>query len=103
MPNAPLDLRARAHQAMVDAGFHPEFPPEVCREVQTVKTAPANAGKPDVRDLRSLLWSSIDNDTSRDLDQVEYAEKRADATVRLLVGIADVDSAVPKASATDLH
>ena len=103
MTNAPFDLKARAHQALVDAGFHPEFPPEVCREVQLLQTAPANAGNPAVRDLRSLLWSSIDNDTSRDLDQVEYAEKLADGTVRLLVGIADVDAAVPKASATDQH
>jgi exoribonuclease-2 len=88
---------------MLDAGFHPEFAPEVCREVQALKTAPANAGKPEVRDLRSLLWSSIDNDASRDLDQVEYAEKLADGTVRLLVGIADVDTAVSKESATDQH
>jgi len=103
MTDAPFDLKAHAHQAMVEAGFHPEFPPEVCREVQLLQTAPANAGNPAVRDLRSLLWSSIDNDTSRDLDQVEYAEKLADGTVRLLVGIADVDAAVPKASATDQH
>src|ERR1043166_7260968 len=103
MTNAAFDLKARAHQAMVEAGFHPEFPPEVCREVQLLQTAPANAGGPAVRDLRSLLWSSIDNDTSRDLDQVEYAEKLGVGTVRLLVGIADVDAAVPKASATDQH
>src|SRR5437667_8388719 len=103
MANAPFDLKARAHQAMVDAGFHPDFPPEVCREVQALEQAPAKNGDPAIRDLRSLLWSSIDNDTSRDLDQVEYAEKLADDVVRLLVGIADVDAAVRKASATDLH
>jgi exoribonuclease-2 len=51
--------------------------------------------------LRSLLWSSIDNDSSRDLDQVEYAENLPDGTTRLLIGIADVDSSVPKGSATD--
>ena len=102
MTNAPFDLRARAHQAMLEAGFHPDFPPEIFREIQALKPpAPKISGA--VRDLRSLLWSSIDNDSSRDLDQVEYAEQLPDGTTRLLVGIADVDSSVPKGSATDLH
>jgi exoribonuclease-2 len=99
MANAPIDLKARAHQAMLDAGFKPDFPPAVTRETQTLKAATATNGT--IRDLRPLLWSSIDNDTSKDLDQVEYAEKLSDGTVRLLVGIADVDTSVPKASATD--
>jgi exoribonuclease II len=98
--NGQIDLRARAHQAMVDAGFHPDFPPEVVREVQLLQGAPKAPGTT-IQDLRSLLWSSIDNDTSRDLDQVEYVERLRDGTVRLLVGIADVDSSVPKGSATD--
>lgn len=99
MANAPFDLKARAHQAMLDAGFTPDFPPDVSRETQNLKpAAPANGA---IRDLRSLPWSSIDNDTSKDLDQVEYAEKLPDGTVRLLVGIADVDGSVPKGSATD--
>jgi exoribonuclease-2 len=102
MTNAPFDLRARAHQAMLEAGFHPDFPPEISREIQTLKTpAPNISGN--LRDLRSLLWSSIDNDSSRDLDQVEYAEKLPDGTTRLLVGIADVDSSVPQGSALDQH
>ena len=87
---------------MLEAGFHPDFPPEVLREIQSLKTVtPQISGN--VRDLRSLLWSSIDNDSSRDLDQVEYVEKLPDGTTRLLVGIADVDSSVPKGSATDQH
>jgi exoribonuclease-2 len=101
MTNAPFDLKARAHQAMLDAGFHPDFPPEVLHEAQTSKQNGAKSGDPGMRDLRSLLWSSIDNDSSRDLDQVEYVEPLPDGGTRLLVGIADVDSAVRQGSATD--
>jgi len=56
-----------------------------------------------VRDLRSQLWSSIDNDTSRDLDQIEVAERLTNGDVRVLVGIADVDAFVPKLTAIDQH
>src|SRR5215469_654619 len=98
MATAPFDLKARAHQAMLDAGFTPDFPADVCRDIQALKPiAPKNGA---VRDLRSLPWSSIDNDSSKDLDQVEYAEKLPDGTVRLLVGIADVDATVRRDSAT---
>lgn len=111
--NAPFDLKARARQAMVDAGFVPDFPPAVMREIEATKSAASHASAPPAgaagesaigrqpRDLRAVLWSSIDNDTSRDLDQVEYVERLADGTLRLLVGIADVDAAVRSGSATD--
>ena len=103
MTNTLLDLKARAHRAMLEEGFHPDFPTEISAEVQTrQKEPPKNPGN-GVRDLRSLLWSSIDNDSSRDLDQVEYVEKQPDGSLRLLVGIADVDASVPKGSATDRH
>ena len=101
MTNTPIDLKARAHQAMLEAGFRPDFPPDVLHEVQLLKQGVPKDNGPQVRDLRSLLWSSIDNDSSRDLDQVEYAEKLPDDATRLLVGIADVDACVPKGSATD--
>ncbi len=101
MTNAPFDLKARAHQAMMEAGFHPDFPPEVILEAQTSKHNGEKLAGPGIRDLRCLLWSSIDNDNSRDLDQVEYVETLPDGGTRLLVGIADVDSAVRQGSATD--
>src|SRR5205807_33322 len=100
MPPTTFDLIARARQAMLDAGFRPEFPPEVLAEVKSISAeSPQNSTPP--KDLRSLLWSSIDNETSRDLDQIEYAERNPDGSYRLLIGIADVDSLVPKSSKTD--
>src|SRR5208282_4063552 len=56
-----------------------------------------------VRDLRNLLWSSIDNDTSKDLDQIEVAERLPNGDVRVMIGIADVDSFVGKDSPIDQH
>ena len=86
---------------MLAAGFQPDFPAEVRREIQGWQSAPPAASDPGTQDLRPLLWSSIDNDESRDLDQVEFVERLPDGTLRLLVGIADVDSRVTKASATN--
>jgi exoribonuclease II len=100
---ASCDLKSRAGQAMLDAGFHPDFPPELLREAQTASLHPSTGSTADVCDLRALPWSSIDNDHSRDLDQVEFVEKLPDGNYRLLVGIADVDSSVHKGSVTDAH
>src|SRR5262249_29211395 len=63
----------------------------------------ATEAGPDVRDLRSMLWASIDNDDSRDLDQLSVAEPRSDDTVRILVSVADVDSLVKSGTAIDNH
>jgi exoribonuclease-2 len=101
MTNVPIDLKARARQAMIENGFHPDFPPEVLSEARAPSNSVQSGGSPAPEDLRSLAWSSIDNDSSRDLDQVEFVEKLADGSLRLLVGVADVDASVPKASATD--
>src|SRR5687767_14663966 len=90
------DIGAIARAAVAEAGFEPDFPAEVERELSGVEDVAA-AVHPGVRDLRGLLWSSIDNRESRDLDQVEYAE-RTPGGYRLLVGIADVDAYVPKGS-----
>jgi exoribonuclease-2 len=97
---------------MLEAGFQPDFPAEVLREVQAFaqkqNTQPGMTSEKfdpqfQPRDLTGLLWSSIDNDNSRDLDQVEYVESSSAGSSRLLVGIAEVDSSVPKGSATDRH
>src|SRR3982751_1240523 len=88
-----LDLRAMAHRAMIENGFEPDFPEEAVMEAQKLgHTGPVDALDSTVRDLRSLLWSSIDNLESRDLDQVEYAEALLGGTIRLMIGIADVDA-----------
>lgn len=98
-----FDLQAAARQIMLENGFEPDFPPEVQQQLAQIKaTSPPPSGK-DVRDLRNLLWSSIDNDTSRDLDQIEYAEKLPDGSTRVMVGIADVDSFVPRGTPIDTH
>lgn len=95
-----FDLRAAARKAMLDNGFVPDVPAEVTAEVaRTVE--PSGVPTPGIVDLRQLPWSSIDNDTSRDLDQIEVAERMPDGTVRVRVAIADVDGIVRQGSATD--
>ena len=97
-----FDLYAAAHQEMIDAGFQPDFSPEAERQVAALAARPAPATAAGVPDLRSLLWSSIDNDSSRDLDQAEFAE-RVSGGIRLLIAIADVDEDVPLGSPIDVH
>ena len=98
-----FDLQAAARQLMLENGFEPDFPPEVQQQLVQIKSRPPQKPAGNVRDLRNLLWSSIDNDTSRDLDQIEYAEKLPGGSTKVLVGIADVDSFVPKDSPIDEH
>ncbi len=97
-----FDLAAAARQTMIDAGFHPDFPPEALRQLQGLKGHSLPRADSGVRDLRGLLWSSIDNDTSRDLDQAEMAEG-VDGGILVRVAIADVDTDVPAGSPIDLH
>ena len=97
------DLRARARQAMLEAGFAPDVPPAAAAEAAALDREQIAAQVAQVRDLRGLLWSSIDNADSRDLDQVEFAEHLPSGEIRLLVGIADVDAFVPAGSAIDRH
>lgn len=92
------DLGRAARQEMIDHGFDPDIPAAALQQLPSIHAADG-AG---LRDLTKLLWSSIDNDDSRDLDQIEWAERTADG-IRVLVGIADVDSAVAKGTPIDAY
>src|SRR5579864_4235295 len=95
-------LKSIAHRIMIERGLLPDFSPAVMAETRAVVEAPAAVG-PAVRDLRGLLWASIDNDTSRDLDQLSVSESMAGGAVRILIAIADVDAVVRRRSAIDDH
>ncbi|MGA3028654.1 MAG: RNB domain-containing ribonuclease [Bryobacteraceae bacterium] len=97
-----FDLAASAREEMLHEGFHPDFPPGTEEQLIALRGRPAPLAGGDVEDLRALLWSSIDNDSSRDLDQIEYAE-RAAGGIRVLIGIADVDSDVAAKTPIDGH
>jgi exoribonuclease-2 len=96
-PDQRATLRAIARKAMIDEGLQPDPPPGALRELSRIGDAPSNG----LRDLRHLPWSSIDNDDSRDLDQLEVCVD--DKTPRLLIAIADVDGLVDKGGAIDAH
>lgn len=97
------DLKAIAWEAMKKWDFRPQFPLAVKQEVDAIAdTLPKNLPG-GTRDLRDLLWCSIDNFDSEDLDQIEYCEKGENGTIRIKVAIADVDIFVPKNSRTDRH
>lgn len=94
-------LAAIARRAMIERDLEPEFPPAAQQELTAI-AGPAVATA-DVRDLRTRLWASIDNDDSRDLDQLTVAELLAGGQVRILVAVADVDALVRKGLALDGH
>ncbi|HEY1496376.1 MAG TPA: RNB domain-containing ribonuclease [Candidatus Solibacter sp.] len=98
---------AAAHAAMLEHGFEPDFPNGTDAELTAIiadKVPPsASPIRDEFRDLRSLLWSSIDNDTSKDLDQIEWAERLPDGRIRVLVGVADVDARVHAGTVIDGH
>jgi exoribonuclease-2 len=100
---AHFNLVAAAHASMIEHGFNPDFPEGVAAELASVEANPAPNPDPEFKDLRSLLWSSIDNDTSKDLDQIEWVEQLPDGRIRVLVGVADVDSRVTKGTVIDTH
>jgi len=97
------DMSSIARQTMIDEGFVPDLPAPVLAELQSIESGSQNGDNNSARDLRQLLWSSIDDSKSRDLDQVEYAERLSSGDIRLLIGIADVDQFVTSGSAIDAH
>jgi VacB/RNase II family 3'-5' exoribonuclease len=99
--NDRATLATIARKVMVARGLEPDFPPAAQQELAAI-CSPA-AATDDVRDLRDRLWASIDNDDSRDLDQLTVAEALPGGQVRILVAIADVDALVRKGSALDGH
>ncbi|WP_353068538.1 RNB domain-containing ribonuclease [Tunturibacter empetritectus] len=102
MSTHTFDLVGSASAEMVREGFHTDFPEGSDAQVAAIRSAAGAKTDADVRDLRGLLWSSIDNDTSRDLDQIEVAE-RVDGGVRVMVGVADVSASVLKDTPLDRH
>lgn len=103
--NHPLhfNLVASAHTSMIEHGFQPDFPAGTDTELKQIEAQPAIPAADGIVDLRNLLWSSIDNDTSRDLDQIEWAEQLPGGQIRILVGVADVDARVKLGSIIDKH
>src|SRR5947208_2130899 len=107
MSNSPVkhvDLQAMAKQVMMAHGFEPDFPAAAQQQMADIQSHPPQIGAATgVSDMRGLLWSSIDNDTSRDLDQIEVVERLPNGDMKVMVGIADVDAFVPKGSPIDDH
>jgi len=91
-----------AREAMRQRGLQPDFTAAAQNEAAAM-TAPVATVQAAVRDLRDLPWCSIDNDDSRDLDQLTVALPEVDGVQRILVAIADVDALVPSGSAIDAH
>ena len=95
-------LRRIARRAMLERGLLPDFSAEALTELAGIPASVAT-GEEQARDLRHLLWASIDNDDSLDLDQLTVAEMMPGDQVKILVAVADVDSIVKKGSAIDDH
>jgi exoribonuclease-2 len=96
------DLQRIAQRAMLDRGLQPEFSAAEMAEARGLDAAVGPAD-PKIRDLRGLLWASIDNDDSRDLDQLTVAQEISATATRILIAIADVDAKVKQGSALDHH
>jgi VacB/RNase II family 3'-5' exoribonuclease len=95
-------LQSIAQQAMLARGLLPEFSAEALAELSKIQ-APAAMNDERVRDLTSLLWASIDNDDSRDLDQLTVAEALSEDKVKIYVAVADVAALIADGSAIDEH
>jgi exoribonuclease-2 len=102
MQNQTTLLASLAHQAMLDHGLEPDFTKQAEQQLTTID-APANENSAAIRDLRNLSWCSIDNDDSRDLDQLTIAEDKGQGDVRIMIAVADVDALVKRSTPIDDH
>ncbi|HEV3286316.1 MAG TPA: RNB domain-containing ribonuclease [Steroidobacteraceae bacterium] len=105
MPPAPTsggDLQSIARQMMRSHDLEPDFPPAALEQLRAI-SAPAGAGGAQIRDQRALPWCSIDNDDSRDLDQLSVAQPAQDGNTRILVAVADVDATIAAGTPLDAH
>ena len=93
-------LQNIAHRAMLERGLLPDFSADALAELDGIQSPATMKGEP-VRDARNLLWASIDNDDSRDLDQLTFAESLPGDNVKIFVAVADVDALVKNGSAID--
>jgi exoribonuclease R len=93
-------LRHIARRVMIERGLLPDYSPEALAELDRIRAASPGAEQP-ARDLRHLLWCSIDNDDSRDLDQLTVAEPMSTGAAKIYVAIADVDAIVKRGTAID--
>jgi exoribonuclease-2 len=101
-------LQSIAHRVMLERGLLPDFSNAALAELGRLQSPAMKNGAPagtehQIRDLRDLLWASIDNDDSRDLDQLTVAEAISANKVKILVAIADVDAVIKNDSAIDQH
>lgn len=96
-------LERIAHDAMIEHDLVPDFSQEVLAELKKIKEPLSIPANERLVDMRPLLWCSLDNDDSRDLDQLAAAEALDHGRVKILIAIADVDAVVKKDSAIDLH
>jgi VacB/RNase II family 3'-5' exoribonuclease len=101
-------LKSIAHRAMLERGLLPDFSAEALAElgrlqVPAVTEGESAEGDHGIRDMQNLLWASIDNDDSLDLDQLTVAEATTSGKVKILVAIADVVSSIINGSAIDQH
>src|ERR1700693_865706 len=102
--NGSPNLNSIARNAMISRGLLPDFSKEDEQEAKAISAPAACTKDPSVRDLRKWLWFSIDNDDSRDLDQLTYAEHDPSTGVdKIYIAIADVDALVKAGSAIDQH
>ena len=96
------ELQDIARGAMQEQGLEPDFPPAALEQLRRIGQAASDSG-PQVQDRRALLWCSIDNDDSRDLDQLSVAEPLSGGAVKILIAVADVDATVAAGTPLDDH